>query len=118
MDHQRIPIRIEADGHVADRCFQRFKAERASVFFEPAMAAAKSSTSSETDPPPGEAFQFCAPFPMPSLFDPISYSMNPLAEKPRFFEPQHALIKPARPLKVCDRIAGTCDVRDFHAIPS
>lgn len=48
-----------------------------------AMAALKSSTSRPTDPPPGEGCQSGAPFPMPRVFDPMSYSTNPLSPSPK-----------------------------------
>ena len=35
MNNHGISIRVGDDGHVADGCLQRFKPERASIFFEP-----------------------------------------------------------------------------------
>ena len=120
MDNDGIPIWIGDDRHVADGCLQRFKPERASIFFEP-RDRGREIIHFETDRSAARGrFPIRCAVPDPERVRPDIVFDEPLvslSEKPRFFEPQHALIEPARPLKVCDGITGKCDVGDVHAVP-
>jgi hypothetical protein len=120
MDNDGIPIWIGDDRHVANGRLQRFKSEWASVFFEPRDGGSE-ILHFETDRSAARGrFPIRCAVPDPERVRPDIVFDEPLvslSEKPRFFEPQHALIEPARPLKVCDGITGKCDVGDVHAVP-
>ena len=120
MDNDGIPIWIGDDRHVANGRLQRFKSEWASVFFEPRDGGSE-ILHFETDRSAARGrFPIRCAVPDPERVRPDIVFDEPLvslSEKPRFFEPQHALIEPARPLKVCDGITGKCDIGDVHAAP-
>ncbi len=120
MNNHGISIRVGDDRHVADGCFQRFKAERALVFLK-ACDSRVEIFYFETDRPAawrGLPIRCAVPDPERVRLDIVfDEPLVSLSEESRFFEPQHALVEPACSLEVGNRITGKCDVGDLPVDP-